>query len=82
MRSFPDAKVAVEDAIMAPGGDKVAIRYSWRGTHTVDFMGIPPTGKTVEMQGISIVRAENGKLVECWDGYDTLSLLRQLGVAL
>lgn len=80
MHSFPDGKVTVEDVIIAQGGDKAAIRYTWRATHTVDFMGIPPTGKTVELQGISIVRAENGKLVECWDGYDSLGLLRQLGV--
>jgi predicted ester cyclase len=43
-------------------------------------MGVPPTGKTVELWGISIVRAENGKLAECWDGYDALSLPRQLGI--
>jgi steroid delta-isomerase-like uncharacterized protein len=79
MEPFPDGKIIVEDVILGPSGDKAAIRWTWRATHTADFMGIPPTGKRVELAGLSIVRAENGKLVECWDGYDSLSLMRQLG---
>ena len=81
MEPFPDGKIFVEDVIVDPSGNKAAIRWTWRATHTGDFMGIPPTGKRVELAGISIVRAENGKLVECWDGYDSVGLLRQLGVA-
>ena len=80
--SFPDGNTTVEDLVIAQDGKEIAMRYTWRASHTVDFMGIPPTGKRVEMHGISILRAENGKVVECWDGYDSLSLLRQLGVAL
>jgi steroid delta-isomerase-like uncharacterized protein len=79
MEPFPDGTLSVEDAIIGLGGDKAVVRYIWRATHTGDFMGIPPTGKKVELAGISIMRAEDGKLVECWDGYDSLSLMRQLG---
>ena len=79
MEPFPDGKIIVEDVIIGPDGDKTAVRWTWRATHTADFMGIAPTGKKVELAGISILRAENGKLVECWDGYDSLSLMRQLG---
>lgn len=82
MTPFPDGTVIIQDVIISPAGDKAVLRYTWRATHTGEFMGIPPTGKKIALEAISILRAENGKLVECWDGYDVLSVLRQLGVEL
>ena len=49
----------VEDQI--ENGDKVVSRYTVRGTHEGDLMNMPPTGKTADVAGISIVRFENGK---------------------
>ena len=60
--------------------DKVAIRSTFRGTHDGDFMGIPATGKTVEVGGIDIVRVRDGKFVEHWGLFDAMGLMQQLGV--
>jgi steroid delta-isomerase-like uncharacterized protein len=76
-RAFPDLRITIEDQITE--GDKVVTRWTARGTHQSEFMGIPPTGKQVVMSGIDIDRMANGKLVECWTRSDDLGLLHQLG---
>jgi predicted ester cyclase len=58
----------------------VASRWTARGTHRGELMGIAPTGKQVTVTGINIERIANGKLVEGWSNYDTLGMLQQLGV--
>jgi len=60
--------------------DMVVTRKTFRGTHTGDFMGIPPTGKEVELGVIDIVRIRDGQIAEHWNQLDQLGLLRQLGV--
>jgi steroid delta-isomerase-like uncharacterized protein len=77
--AFPDLNVTVEDAIVQ--GDKVVTRYTVRGTHQgeIEEFG-PPTGRQVELEGITIHRIEDGKIVEEWERYDNLSLLQQLGL--
>jgi predicted ester cyclase len=63
-------------------GDKVAIRYTSRGTHQGETGGLgPPTGRQIELGGIAVQRFEDGKIVEFWDRFDNLSLLQQLGLA-
>ncbi len=49
------------------------------GTHRGPFMGIPPTGKTVRIDLIDIVRVEDGRIAEHWNVVDQLGLMRQLG---
>ena len=62
-------------------GDRVCTRWTWHGTHTGDFMGIPATGKRVSMTGTTIHRcAPGGKLAEGWWQYDRLGLMAQLGM--
>ena len=61
-------------------GNMVATRWTGRGTHTGELMGIPPTGKQVTVVGITISRVEDGKVVEEWTNWDTLGMLQQLGV--
>ena len=61
-------------------GDLVASRWTGRGTHQGELMGIPPTGKQVTVSGITISRVKNGKVVEEWSNWDTLGMLQQLGV--
>ena len=56
-------------------------RWTGRGTHAGDLMGIAPTGKQVTVTGISIQRIANGKIMEEWSTYDMLGMLQQLGVA-
>jgi steroid delta-isomerase-like uncharacterized protein len=77
--AFPDLNVTIEDVIAE--GDKVVTRYTVRGTHqgeTEEFG--PPTGKQMELEGITIHRIEGGKIVEEWERYDNLGVMQQLGV--
>jgi steroid delta-isomerase-like uncharacterized protein len=78
--AFPDLSATVEDVIAE--GDKVVTRYTVRGTHQgeIEEFG-PPTGRQVEIKGITIHRVEDGKIVEEWERYDNLSVLQQLGLA-
>jgi len=75
---FPDVAFTIEDEIAE--GDKVVVRTTMRGTHTGEFLGIPPTGRKVTMGTVDIVRIANGKIVEHWGQQDTLGMLQQLGV--
>ena len=76
--AFPDVHYTVEDQIAE--GDKVVVRYRFRGTHLGAFQGMPPTGKQVTYTGILIYRIVDGKITEQWTEFDLLGLLRQLGV--
>jgi steroid delta-isomerase-like uncharacterized protein len=76
--AFPDLSTTVEDMIAE--GDKVVTRWTIRGTHNGELMGIPPTGTPIAASGITIQRFADGKIVEGWTIFDTLGILRQLGV--
>ncbi len=76
--AFPDLHVTVEDTVEA--GDRIATRTRVSGTQTGELMGIPASGKSVQVSAVDIARFENGKAVERWDGFDTFSLMVQLGV--
>jgi len=78
LAGFPDYQTIIED--MVAEGDRVAARIKMIGTHTGDFMGIPPTEKRISFTGIYMVRIANGKIVEHWGEEDSVSLLQQLGV--
>jgi steroid delta-isomerase-like uncharacterized protein len=74
---FPDLDWRIDDLIAE--GDKVVARTTMRGTQQADFFGIPPTGRTVEMTGIHVLRIADGRIVEHWGINDDLGLMRQLG---
>jgi steroid delta-isomerase-like uncharacterized protein len=76
--AFPDMQITLHDVFGE--GDKVATRGSWKGTHKGAFMGIPATGKSVEVKFIDMWRFENAKAVENWVSMDMLGLMQQLGV--
>jgi steroid delta-isomerase-like uncharacterized protein len=78
LAAFPDLQFTVEDIVAE--GDKVAIRWTNRGTHGGALMGVPPTGRRVEASGIWIHRLAGGKVVEEWGESDVLGMLQQLGV--
>ena len=62
-------------------GDRVSTRWTWRGTHTGEFMGLPASGAKVAMTGNTTHRfGEHGKIVEAWWEYDRLGLMGQLGM--
>ncbi|WP_306325819.1 ester cyclase [Streptomyces venezuelae] len=73
-----DFAFTVDDQIAE--GDRVCTRWTWRGSHTGDFMGLQPTGMDVSMTGTVIHRfRDDGKIVEGWWQYDLLGLMGQLG---
>jgi predicted ester cyclase len=76
--AFPDFKVVIEDEIVA--GDRVATRGFFSGTHSGEFMGIPPTGRSIRCTYTDIWRLEDGKGRENWVQMDMLGLMQQLGV--
>jgi steroid delta-isomerase-like uncharacterized protein len=74
--AFPDSHTTIEDQIAEE--DKVMIRWRMSGTHLGEFRGMAPTGKEIELNGISIFRfSEEGKVMESWDSFDQFSLMRQ-----
>ncbi|HST05815.1 MAG TPA: ester cyclase [Chloroflexia bacterium] len=76
--AMPDLRMEIED--MAAEGDKVIWRIRTSGTHTGDFVGIPPTGNRVDTPGIVISRFEGDRWVEDWVVNDDMSVFQQLGV--
>ena len=78
LRAFPDLHVAVEDVIAE--GDKVVCRNTVTGTHQGEYMGRPPTGKSITYNEIFIFRFAGGRIAETWGVVDVLSQMRQLGL--
>jgi predicted ester cyclase len=77
--AFPDMRMEAEDVIAS--GDKVVARVRFTGTHRGDFMGIPATDRTVDVQLIDIVRFDDDGLAhEHWGVLDALAMMQQLGV--
>ena len=76
-RAFPDLHITVEDLIAE--GDKVVARDTVTGTHQGEYMGLPPTGKSITYNEIVICRFADGRIAETWGVVDVLSQLRQLG---
>jgi len=77
LNAFPDIQITTDDAIAE--GDKVVTRWTIRGTHQGEMMGIPGTGKQVTQSGVTVFRLANARIVELWYLADNLSLMQQLG---
>jgi steroid delta-isomerase-like uncharacterized protein len=78
MRSgFPDIQWTLEDLITE--GDKVAARFTMRGTHNGEFFGVPATGKAIAVQAINFYRLANEQIIEEYGQPDMLGLLKQIG---
>ena len=76
---FPDIHGTAEP--MISDGEYVGFVIQQEGTHTGEFLGIPPTGKRIKIQGVDIVRiSDEGKMTDGWATFDILSVLSQLGV--
>jgi steroid delta-isomerase-like uncharacterized protein len=76
LTAFPDYHISIEEQIAE--GDKVVNRVTIRGTHLREFRGMAPTGEEMEIPGMAVFRfSDEGKVVESWDSYDQLSLMRR-----
>jgi len=76
--AFPDMRFSVDEVLAE--GDRVLLRWQASGTHTGDLQGIPATGKATSGPGMSILHFRNGKVIDDFCIWDTLGMLRQLGV--
>jgi steroid delta-isomerase-like uncharacterized protein len=75
----PNLRFHLDDVL--PSGDKVVTRARATGTHQGELMGIPPTGKDVDVQLVDIMRYnEDGLVAEHWGVVDMLAMMQQLGV--
>jgi steroid delta-isomerase-like uncharacterized protein len=77
-QAFPDWR-AGQQAHIAEGG-LVAERFTARGTHQGEILGVAPTGRQVTLSGINIFRVQDGSIVERWGRTDDLGFLQQLGI--
>ncbi len=75
--AFPDMKLVVEDVFGTE--DKVVLRWSGTMTHLGDHLGMPATGKRVQITGITTARIAKKQIVEGWDNWDQLGMLKQIG---
>jgi steroid delta-isomerase-like uncharacterized protein len=76
--AFPDLRMEAQDVLMS--GDKVVARARATGTHQGEFLGMPATGKHVDVQLIDIIRFDDDGLArEHWGLFDALAMLQQLG---
>jgi steroid delta-isomerase-like uncharacterized protein len=76
--AFHGLNVTIDDILAE--GDKVIARFTARGTHKGEFMGLPPTGKAITMSGIEIFRIKDGKIAELWGEVNLMGLMQQLGI--
>jgi len=75
--AFPDMRMESQDVLMS--GDKVVARSRATGTHQGEFMGMPATGKRIDVQLIDILRfGDDGLAHEHWGVFDQLAMMQQL----
>ena len=74
--AFPDISITIND--MVAEGDKVAVLVNWRATHQGEYMGIPATGKKIDISVAMIIKIAGGRWVEFWNVTD-IRLAQQLG---
>lgn len=73
---FPDIQWTLEE--MVAEGDKVAARFTMRGTHRGTFFGVPTTGKPIEVKAMNFYRFAEGQIIEEYGMPDMLELLQQI----
>lgn len=76
--ALPDLKAIIHDQVA--DDDKVVTRKTLRGTHLGPWMGIPPTGKVLDIEVIDVLRVRDGKITDHWNLVDRLGLMQQMGV--
>ncbi len=74
--ALSELRVTVHDTIAE--GDRACVRWSCTAKHTGDGLGVPPTGKAIDVTGISVLRVADGHVVECWQNWDMLAMMEQI----
>lgn len=75
--AFPGSQLTIDDTIAE--GDQLAVRFHLDGEHHGEFMGVPPTGRAIVLNGQTVMRFGDGRVVERWTTGDLLGLMIQLG---
>jgi steroid delta-isomerase-like uncharacterized protein len=78
--AYPDMKITVNDVIVNSSNDKAAVLMTFTGTNKGEMMGMKPTGKSVNFQGIDLLYFKNDKATEHWGYIDTDTMMKQLGM--
>lgn len=79
-KGFPDYKLTVNDIIVSQNGDKASVLLTFTGTNSGEMMGMKPTNKSVNVQGIDYLYFKNGKATEHWGYMDSNKMMQQLGM--
>ncbi len=77
-QALPDLEFKYEQVIFE--NDRVAVYWSARGTHRGTLLNIPPTGRVVQINGVSWLRERNGKFAHGVHMWDMAALLRAVGL--
>jgi predicted ester cyclase len=75
--AFPGSRLTIDDTIAE--GDQLAVRFHLDGEHRGEFMGVPPTGRAIVLNGLTVLRFRDGRVVERWTIGDNFGLMIQLG---
>jgi predicted ester cyclase len=75
---IPDANFYVKEQYV--DGCHLVSRFQLTGTHTGNFLGIPPTGHPIDIEGVSIHRLAGGRFVESWTVWDVIGLCQEIGL--
>lgn len=78
-KGYPDYKLTINDIIV--GEDKASVLFTFTGTNTGEMMGMKPTNKKVDVQGIDYLYFKNDKATDHWGYLDMHKLMTQLGLA-
>ena len=78
LTGFSDITFTIKDVFGM--GNKLVKHWNFKGIHSGVFLGIPPTNKKVDIDGVTLVRMENGKIAEERDFLDNLEFMQQLGL--
>ena len=74
--ALPDLHVKIDDLICT--ANKAVLLFTLSGTHKNELMGIPATGKQVNINGMTCSRFEDGQIIEEWELLDQLTMFQQL----
>lgn len=77
-REVFDIESMTDDDVIV-SGDRVVIRWTMRGRHVGELLGVQPTGRRVSITGIDIFRMDDGRIAEFWGEYNLLDLAEQIG---
>jgi steroid delta-isomerase-like uncharacterized protein len=77
LTGFPDTHIDFHEIVAE--GNTLVLRWTATGTHSGDLAGIPPTGKKMNLPGLTLWRFQDGKFIESWNLFNQLTLLQQIG---